>query len=77
MSWQDLVFGAGQMLFGFALLPALLSPSKPPLLTSLLTGAVLLIFAGTFATMAFWWSAANSFACGLLWITLAMQRRWR
>lgn len=76
MSWQDLVFGAGQLLFGIALLPALWSDEKPPLFTSLLTGVVLWVFAGAFATMTFWWAAANSFGCGLLWLTLAWQRRW-
>ncbi len=75
MTWQDLVFGAGQLLFAIALAPALASPTKPPRFTCVLTGAVLLVFAGTFASLGFWWSTSTSLACGALWIALSLQRR--
>jgi len=75
MSWQDLVFALGQLLFSVALFPALASPTKPPRVTCVLTGATLLAFAGTFASLAFWWSSSTSLACGLLWLVLAAQRR--
>lgn len=75
MTWQDLVFGAGQLLFAIALFPALASPTKPPRFTCVLTGGVLLAFAATFATLAFWWSASTSLACGALWLILAAQGR--
>lgn len=75
MSWQDLVFGIGQLLFTVALFPALVSPAKPPRSTCALTGAVLVVFAATFASLAFWWSFSTSLACGALWILLALQHR--
>lgn len=52
--------------------------SERPLLslgTRLELLGVLLAFAGTFATLAFWWSASTSLACGGLWLILATQRR--
>lgn len=75
MSWQDLVLGAGQLLFSLALVPALRSPAKPPRSTCVLTGSVLLAFAATFATLGFWWSTAASLICGVLWLALAAQSR--
>jgi len=75
MTWQDLVFSAGQLMFAIALFPALASPTKPPRFTCVLTGAVLIAFAGTFASLAFWWSATTSLTCGSLWLVLATQRR--
>jgi hypothetical protein len=75
MTWQDLVFSAGQLMFAIALFPALASPTKPPRFTCVLTGAVLLAFSGTFASLAFWWSSSTSLACGSLWLVLATQRR--
>ena len=75
MTWQDLVFGAGQLMFAIALFPALASPAKPPRFTCVLTVAVLLAFAGTFSSLGLWWSMSTSLACGALWIVLALQER--
>lgn len=75
MTWQDIILGGGQLFFALALLPALASEMKPPRVTCLLTGAALLAFAGTFASLTFWWSASTSLACGGLWLILGMQRR--
>lgn len=75
MIWQDLVFGAGQILFAVALIPALRNTTKPPRVTCLLTGGVLCAFAFTFATLTLAWSAATSLVCGAMWLILAAQRR--
>lgn len=74
MSWQDVVFAIGQLVFGVALVPALMDRAKPPLLTSVPTAAVLLSFGATFATLGFVWSMTASLICGGAWWILAAQR---
>ena len=75
MIWQDLVFGAGQIAFAIALIPALRSATKPPRVTCMLTGGVLCAFALTFTTLSLTWSAATSLGCGAMWLALAVQAR--
>ena len=73
MTWQDLVFAGGQFFFIFALVPAVLSRTKPPLSTSVVTGGVLYVFAATYATMDFWLSATSAAVVASLWAVIAVQ----
>ncbi len=77
MAWQDIVFTVGQFIFIGALLPAVLSAQKPPLSTCLITGSVLAIFAGTYASLGFWLSAITAAAVSLLWFVLVVQNLTR
>lgn len=75
MIWQDWVFAVGQGLFAVALIPAILDrTSKPPFFTSLLTAAILAVFAAAFLSLDLWWSALSTTVCSACWWILAWQR---
>lgn len=75
MPWQDIIIAVGQWVFFVALIPSIRRKEKPAFLTSLASGAMLLIYVATFATLSLWMSALSSLlgACG--WFTLAWQRQ--
>jgi hypothetical protein len=74
MIWQDWVFGAGQFVFGLALIPAVIKKTKMPRSSSILTGITLCVFAGTYMTLGLWLSGATTIATALLWLFLAYKR---
>lgn len=75
VSWQDYVLAIGQALFVLALLPALpVAAPKPPRVTCVITGLVLLVFAATLTTLALWWAATMNALCGAVWLYLLRRR---
>lgn len=74
MSWQDLVFGTGQIIFVLALIPTIIGKSKPEFSTSLLNSIILLLFAYTYSTLNLWTSVITSIILFLAWSTLAVQK---
>ncbi|MDO8583168.1 MAG: hypothetical protein Q7R51_01420 [bacterium] len=74
MLWQDWVLTLGSSIFIIALLPSVLSKNKPALSTSLMTGAVLIVFAIVYLTLFLWISAVTTFLTGGLWFVLAIQK---
>ncbi len=74
MIWQDAVLTSGSLVFISALVPMLLHRAKPPLLTSIPTGVVLLAFAATYLSLGFPVAAATSAVAALIWLALAAQR---
>jgi hypothetical protein len=76
VSWQDLVFSVGSLLFTVALLPAVFGPRDrvPPLMTSLMTGGILVVFVPTYASLDLWWSVATGTSTALCWLVLAGRR---
>jgi hypothetical protein len=52
--WQDIVISAGALILALALWPSILSKDKPALWTSLVTGAVLFVFALTYGSLSLW-----------------------
>lgn len=76
MIWQDLVFAVGMIALTIFLIPAVRSKThKPPLLTSLGHGSVMVVFALTYVTLHFWFATAMAAAEGALWFWLATQHR--
>lgn len=73
-SWQDFVFTGGSVLFFFSLLPSVFGREKPPLLTSLPTGILLLLFAATYASLGLAISAVMTVPTAILWLVIALQR---
>lgn len=63
-------------MFVIALVPMVLASEKPPLLTSFPTGIILLAFAATYASLGAVYGAATTAVSGLLWLTLAAQKRY-
>jgi threonine/homoserine/homoserine lactone efflux protein len=74
MTWQDLVLTVGTFIFILALLPSILSKDKPALSSSLITGAVLVIFVLTYLSLSFWLTAFAVALNSLTWLTLAYQK---
>lgn len=72
-SWQDLVFTLGAVVFSLSLLPTVMGRSKPPVLTSLPTGLLLLLFSATYASLGLTLSAAFTVPSALLWLVIAAQ----
>lgn len=73
-NWQDIVLGAGSLIFVIALLPSVLSKNKPSIWTSATTGAVLTVFAGTYASLSLWYAAVTTLLAALLWGVLVFQK---
>lgn len=74
MIWQDAVITAGQWFFALSLIPTLLSEDLPPLLTSISTGLILIIFGLTFYTLDLWNSGISSTIVGLIWLMITFKK---
>ena len=74
MTWQDIVLSIGQWIFVIALLPSVFGKDKPAFSSSLITGAVLAVFAFTFATLSLWVSAFSTSLVSITWFVLAAQK---
>lgn len=73
--WQDAVLTAGSVIFLLALFPSLLNKkAKPAILTSSLTGSVLLVYAVVYASLSLWFSVTTTVVTAILWFILAMQK---
>lgn len=74
MPWQDWVFSVGGFLILASLIPTLRGDQKPALTTSIMTGALIAVFAVTMATLGLWLSAAANAGNAIAWGILAVQR---
>jgi len=74
MSWQDILFGAGQWVLFAALIPSLVSQHKPALATSIVTGIVLSLFGLSFLTLELYFAGLSTMAVSAGWFLLAFQR---
>lgn len=73
MTWQDLVFSVGGILFMIALLPALWG-SKPPKSTCAMTGATLTAFTLCYGTLGLTYACVTTALTSLLWFLLLVQQ---
>jgi len=55
-------------------MPTVLGKHKPALSTSVLTGAVLFVFAITYMTLHLWFAAVTTLMTSIQWFILAAQR---
>jgi len=74
MHWQDIVLSIGQYIFVLALLPSVFGKDKPAFSSSLLTGIILAVFSGVYATLGLWNSTVASSAVAFVWLLLAWQK---
>lgn len=73
--WQDLIFTAGSVFSIIVLAPTLKDRmASIPLGTSLPSALIGLVYGSTFFTMGMTFSAAGSFATGVLWSFIAALR---
>lgn len=76
MIWQDAVIAVAQGSFALALVPTLMTPTKPPLATSVPMAIGLTAITVAVATLELWWTATTGAATAILWAVIALQR-WR
>lgn len=76
LTWQDLIFSAGNLYFAGALIPTILGDEKPKLLTSLMTGFGLAAGSYAFLTLPvpLWLTGATQLIQSSAWFVLATQR---
>lgn len=75
MSWQNLLFTGGTLIFIIALLPSVLGKNdKPAITTSLVTGITLLAYTIAYMSLQFWSAGAMAFALSILWFILLIQK---
>jgi len=74
MSWQDIVLSIGTVLFIAALIPSVRSKDKPHLVTSLMNGSILVVFAVTYLSLELFFSFAMTLIVASLWLLLAWQK---
>lgn len=77
MSWQDIVFSIGTLIFSVSLIPSIKSKDKPHIFTSLSTGFVLIVFAGTYWTLNLRYSFIMAIINAVMWLTLARQKYYQ
>ena len=74
MTWQDAVLSVGAVFFIIALVPLVRSRfEKPPLFTSITTGAWLAVFAVVYATKDLPFACATTTATAACWLLVAWQ----
>jgi hypothetical protein len=75
--WQDYSFMACNALFVMAQIPTLRHRTdKPPMSSSLMTGALLMVITYTFWSLTLHVSAFSAFVLGIVWFVIAYQK-WR
>jgi hypothetical protein len=75
--WQDIVITIVQWVLLIALIPSIRHPEhKPALWSSIMTGTLLCVLAGTFWTLGLWSGALSALAVAGGWFVLAWQR-WK
>lgn len=74
--WQDFIFLTGSMISIISLTPTLRSAvASVPWATSLPSAAIGLIYGATYLSLGMTFSAAGSFAAGLMWSLILAFRR--
>jgi hypothetical protein len=72
-AWQDMTLSAGNIFFCITLIPMLLQPERPPLLTCIPTGLALIAGGFVFASLHLWLTALTQTIAGLQWLTLVFK----
>lgn len=71
--WQDWIAAAANLVFVVGLIPSIIGPNKPDVVTSLLTGAALCGILATNVSKR-WWMASVLCAANITgWFILAVQ----
>lgn len=74
MSWQDIVFSVGTVIFSVSLIFSIRSENKPHLLTSFMTGSVMIVFVFTYFTLGLLFATVTALINAMMWYTLAWQK---
>ncbi len=68
------MFATGSIVFIIALAPTVRSEHKPPLLTSVPTGLILLSFSIAYVTLHLWFAAITTLGTSIEWLFIAAQK---
>lgn len=74
-SWQDILFTCGSVLFVVALIPSLVSKSKPARATCLMTAIVNMAFMVGDLSLGLWLTSGILVVSTTLWVILFFQGR--
>lgn len=74
MAWQDVILTVGNLIFAVSLIPSIRSKDKPHVLTSFMTGAVLVVFSITYMTLNLYFAMAVLLGTASMWFFLAWQK---
>jgi threonine/homoserine/homoserine lactone efflux protein len=75
MSWQDLVFMLGNVVFFIALIPSIVSDNKPSKWTSLSIAIVLTFYVATYYSLSYTYATVTGTISTLGWWVLYFQKR--
>jgi hypothetical protein len=74
MPWQDWVLSIGCFLILLSLIPTIRGDQKPALTTSVMSAAIVAVFAFTMTTLGLWISGLANGGIAIAWSVLAVQR---
>ena len=74
LSWQDLVFMIGNLVFFAALIPSLMSSDKPSKWTSLSTALVQTVYIATYYSLSLTYATIAGTATAIAWWILYFQK---
>lgn len=74
MVWQDIIFTIGSFIFSIALIPTIRAKNKPPVITSLVTFAMLVAFVVCYLSLGFYVSAISGGLTAACWLILYIQK---
>ncbi len=77
MTWQNIVISIGALVFVVALIPALWTKQKPPAITSILYGSIVMSFVVVDISFKLYLGGALTLVNSLQWMALAVQARRR
>jgi threonine/homoserine/homoserine lactone efflux protein len=75
MSWQDLVFMSGNIIFFLALIPSIMSENKPSKWTSLSTALVQTVYIATYYSLSLTYATIAGTVSTIAWWILYFQKR--
>jgi len=75
LSWQDLIFMLGNVVFFVALIPSIVSENKPSKWTSLSIAIVLSLYVITYYSLSYVYATVTGAISTLAWWVLYFQKR--
>lgn len=74
MQIQDVILTFGSLILWVSLIPTVIGKGKPQIVTSVVTGIVLAVFAGVYVSLDLLISTFVTILTSLTWFILAVQR---
>ena len=72
--WQDIVFSLGSIVFGIALIPAIVEKQYPPISTCIMTSIMIIMYSLADITLDLWFSAIAGIISATIWIMMGIKQ---